>query len=351
MAALIVSIVLLNFIKTDQTLSIWERRELKQFPDIKTEAFLSGEWWIDFESYALDQFVFRQEFRRLKIWFEESVLRKQDLSGLFSEKNHLFKMLNYKDISELDRFVSYIEHITTAYFHDNRIYYVHIPDKTRYSDREWLIQWETATEAFLKENLQGLSFISISNQLSLEHFYATDTHWRQETLHPVAQSIIEAIGQEIQYDKSEFIKKEYPQFLGVLYGQLPNRKTKETLYYLEHPNFQSYTIHDYEKGNIDMYDPSKLTGMDGYDVFLSGASPLLEIINPHAQTDKELVLFRDSFGSSLLPLLSLQYEKITAIDTRYVPVSYLSKLLDFSPEQDVLFMYSSGIVHQYEALR
>lgn len=350
-AVLILSITLLNLIKTDNEISIWERRKLKQFPDIKVETLVFGKWFLDFEDYALDQIVFRHQFRQLKVWFEESVLGKQDVSGLFSEKNHIFKINDYKSITELERFVAYIENLKEDYFHDNKIYYVHIPDKTSYSDREQLVQMEAATEAFLKENLLGLSFISISNKLSLEHFYETDTHWRQETLHPIVDVIFEGMGTQIQYDEKDFIIKTHPSFLGVLYGQLPSHREHEALLYMDHPNFQSYNIFDFEKGLIDMYDESKLSGLDAYDVFLSGASPILEINNPHAQTDKELIVFRDSFGSSILPLLSFNYAKIIAVDTRYVTSSYLSETIDISKDQDVLFLYSSGIVHNFETLR
>ena len=41
---------------------------------------------------------------------------------------------------------------------------------------------------------------------------------------------------------------------------------------------------------------------DPYSVFLSGSKSLLTITNPSADTDRELVIFRDSFASSLAPL-------------------------------------------------
>ena len=39
-------------------------------------------------------------------------------------------------------------------------------------------------------------------------------------------------------------------------------------------------------------------------MFLSGSKSLLTITNPSADTDRELVIFRDSFASSLAPLLT-----------------------------------------------
>lgn len=83
----------------------------------------------------------------------------------------------------------------------------------------------------------------------------------------------------------------------------------------------------------------KGAGNDPYELFLSGSISLLSIENPNAETDRELIVFRDSFGSSLAPLLAEGYAKITLADIRYLPSSQMGKLLDFT-DTDVLFLYS-----------
>ena len=40
--------------------------------------------------------------------------------------------------------------------------------------------------------------------------------------------------------------------------------------------------------------------------------------NPKAETNRELVIFRDSFGSSIAPLFAEGYKKITLLDIRYL---------------------------------
>ena len=57
---------------------------------------------------------------------------------------------------------------------------------------------------------------------------------------------------------------------------------------------------------------------DPYDLFLSGPEMLIEIENDKAITDKELIIFRDSFGSSLSPLLVSAYKKVIIVDLRYI---------------------------------
>ena len=52
-----------------------------------------------------------------------------------------------------------------------------------------------------------------------------------------------------------------------------------------------------------IYDFEKLQSKDPYEFFLSGASAVQTIENPLADDERELVVFRDSFGSSLIPCL------------------------------------------------
>ena len=62
-------------------------------------------------------------------------------------------------------------------------------------------------------------------------------------------------------------------------------------------------------------------------------------------TDKELIIVRDSFGSSLAPLLAEGYKSIYVVDIRYVMPDMLGMFIDFEGK-DVLFMYSALILNQ-----
>ena len=76
----------------------------------------------------------------------------------------------------------------------------------------------------------------------------------------------------------------------------------------------------------------------------------ITIENPNATTGKELIIFRDSFGSSLAPLLVEGYEKITLVDIRYLRSDMLSKFITFE-NQDVLFLYSTLVLNNSETLK
>ena len=85
-------------------------------------------------------------------------------------------------------------------------------------------------------------------------------------------------------------------------------------------------------------------------MFLSGTRAILTIENPMAEEVKELIVFRDSFGSSLIPLLMEEYSKITVLDIRYVNSSILGQYVEFG-NQDALFLYSTMMLNNSLALK
>ena len=126
----------------------------------------------------------------------------------------------------------------------------------------------------------------------------------------------------------------------------------DALVYLTNPILDGCTVYNYETGKTTgIYDMDQLAGDDPYEVFLSGAAALLTIENPACTDGRELVVFRDSFGSSIVPLLAGAYSKITLVDIRYVDSNYLPNLVDLSTADDVLFLYSAMILNQSTMLK
>ena len=125
----------------------------------------------------------------------------------------------------------------------------------------------------------------------------------------------------------------------------------DTLICLDSPLLQQCKVYDYQnQRECNVYDLKSANGKDPYAVFLSGDISLLTIENPTGQTGKELIIFRDSFGSSIAPLLMKYYDKITLVDIRYLPSNQLDKYIEFQG-QDVLFLYSTLVLNNSETLK
>ena len=106
----------------------------------------------------------------------------------------------------------------------------------------------------------------------------------------------------------------------------------------------------YRKCYDGVYDRERLEGKDMYEGFLSGTQGILRIDNPNAQTDRELILIRDSFGSAIAPLLVQGYSAVTLVDIRAVQIDMLGNFLAFNG-QDVLFLFSSLVLNNSSTLK
>lgn len=195
----------------------------------------------------------------------------------------------------------------------------------------------------VKQKTEFAEYIDISHLLELSDYYATDTHWRQEEIGDVAEYIAEKMNVVLS---AEYTKKEAEvPFYGVYYGQSALPLPADKLYYLENDMLKECRVYDYEtNAEISVYDMEKLKGDDLYELFLSGSKSLLTIENPKASTDREMILFRDSFGSSIAPLLAEGYAKITLVDIRYISPNILDRFIEFD-NQDVLFLYSASVLN------
>lgn len=344
---ILVSVMLMNIVFKDSLVSYSERRKLDQFPEFSVERLFNGEFMSDFEEYVLDQFAFREFFRSVKAESELNLLMKKDVNDIYLYDGHLIKFLYPYREDSVYTFSHYIQKVIDEYNINGDIYYSIIPDKNYFvEDGSYPKIDYSDMEAIINKELDNLNYIDIMDILSLDDYYKTDTHWNQKQLLPVLQAMKDAMGMESEFLISDYNPVEIEEFLGVYYGQAALSIPSEVLTYLESEAMKDVTIVNYQYLDelLEVYDRSKIGGMDDYDVFLSGASPLIEIVNEKALTDKEIIIFRDSFGSSLAPLLIDEYAKITLVDTRYVSYKYLGQFIEFD-NQEILFMYNTAVIN------
>ncbi len=162
-------------------------------------------------------------------------------------------------------------------------------------------RWTTGPSPKACGGKNSLTYLPIGDLLSLEDYYRTDLHWRQEQLTDVAARLLEGMGAEAP---GTFREETLPTpYYGVYYGYAALPMEPDTIRYLTNDTLESCTVYHYETGQTTgIYDGEKGRRAGPPTSGSSPApSPLLTVENPHAATDRELVIFRDSFASSLAP--------------------------------------------------
>ena len=343
------------WLKSPDATSDSERRKLAQFPAITEKSVLSGKFMADFEEYTLDQFPMRDGFRRVKALFHYNVLGQKDNNDIIIYDDYAAAMnypLNEESLNyALMKFGQVYEMWLKE--HESKVYLAVVPDKGCYipGDAGYLALDYAVLAEKMAAGMPYATAIDLTDCLDLQSYYRTDTHWKQECLLPVAERISLAMG--VTPPKAEdFTQTRLEQpFYGVYYGQAALPMEPETITLLESELLAGCTVTNHETGKtLGVYDLSKAEGQDLYEVYLSGPVSLLTIDNPAAATDRELIVFRDSFGSSLVPLLVQDYARVTVVDIRYINSLYLSQFMEFKG-QDVLFLYSSLVLNNSSTIK
>jgi len=335
---------ILGIIMKDEIISTTERRKLTSFPKFT----LSSEYVTKLDKYVLDHFPLRDDFRSIKANFNYHILHKLDNNNIYLKDNYIFKSEYPTNYSSISNFIKKINLMRDNLTDNNNTYIMIIPDKNYYLDSSNFLNIDYSY-IYNEINKLNMNNIDIRDIMELNDYYETDTHWRQEKL----DKVIKELSKSMYFDYQNITYKEntYDKFYGVYYGESAINRKPETITYLTNENISNLRVEYLENKELnDVYNLDNLTSLDSYEVYLDGASSFIEIYNDNSTSNKELVIFRDSFASSLTPLLTNYYKKITLIDNRYINSSNYLELIEFN-DQDVLFMYSTLIVNNSSTLK
>ena len=344
----------LFWILPDADESTVERRHLAKSPALSFSSVANGSFMNGFEKYMLDQFPLRNGFRSLKAAVNAKVFMKKDNNGLYSVGEHLSKLDFPTDFDSVERAAQRFRYMYDAYLRNSgtKTYLSVIPDKNTfiasqngYPDKDY-----KALVDRLRSEFPEVKYIDISGLLSADDFYYTDSHWRQERILKVADEIADKMGAERigQCEKHD----TGISFYGVYYGQAALPHAPESLFYLDNAVIRRLKVYNVEtSSDIPVYDLGAAAGRDPYEMFLGGARSIIRITNPNTAKKRRLIVFRDSFGSSIAPLIAAGYSEITLVDIRYISPSSLGKLIDFTKADDALFLYSASVINNSETIK
>ena len=342
---------LIGIFLPDQEVSSSERRNLAMFPNVVENGKINYDFFDEFNEYVVDQFPGRDFFRMLKAISQFSIFGHLENDGVFVKDGMIYET-SHLNRESIPVFIKKLNQIQEKYLDEsNSIYYSVIPSKIYYLEdsRYPRIDYDELTSSLRNSLSNDFQSIDIADTLNQESFYATDIHWRQETLDEVVSKLLESMNTEVV--PTSYEEHSFSDFAGSLYSKIALPISKENLIYRTNSLLESISVYNYEKNRIEpVYQDEYYSHVDPYDVFLGGATPLLVIDNPELENGKNLIIFRDSFASSLTPLLISSYDEITLIDLRYIGTDYLEGMVDFK-DSDILFLYSDEVINNSYLLK
>ncbi len=271
-------------------------------------------------------------------------------NGIFSAGDYYILAMDKYEEKYSHLMSKKLNEISSLYLNDTmKKFYSIVPEKSYFVENDiYPKENYDSMLSILKEEVKGMEYINLFDTLNISDYYKTDLHWKQEKLFPVVNKLGKAMGFKI--NTKNFKENIVEDYYGV-YKAYGIEAKPETLTYLTNDYTQNALVTVYEVAEQNgVYFTDAFNTDVWYNVFLSGPNPLVTIENPAVTNGKELIIFGDSFSSSLTPLLLEAYEKITLIDLRFVATQYLGEVVDFT-NQDILFLYNAQIVNRCAMLR
>ena len=174
-------------------------------------------------------------------------------------------------------------------------------------------------------------------------YYRTDHHWTTEGAYRAYRLLMQEMG-EPSVARDVFSVERVRDFYGTSYSKSGLWLTPpDEIELWTDPDLQAVTsVHD---GN--RREPIVQQGMlfrdyldqaDKYPVFLSGNHARI-YIETNAESDKRLLVVKDSYAHALAPFLAEEYRTIDLIDLRYFKRQTISDWMQAHPVDEVLFVY------------
>lgn len=293
--------------------------------------------------------AYLDSFMALDLSEEEPVLVPDENDLLYTDGYYLDYIGELRPHS-VENFANKVESLAAQYMQNSTgIYYAIAPSKNYFvNDRVQTPFDYDQMLSILSENITSAQYINLFDTLTLEDYYKTDPHWRQERLQKTVDRLGESLG--FTTDLSTYQANTVEGFIGQ-HGHDKENFPSEDLVYLTNDAINNAVVDNMQEPDFkQVYNLDKLSSSSPYDVFLSGPTPLETITNNNAETDKELIIFRDSSTSSLAPLLIENYKTITLVDIRYMMSAMLGDYVNFDGK-DVLFLYGEQVINFSEMLR
>lgn len=372
-----------------QTFSENENRALASWPVYSFTALKDGSYMNGVQTYLSDHFPLRDPFMTLKTKYE-MLTGREEINDIYLA-NDGYYIEAYKTPKQQKKIITQFHKLQDAITTDAKqnvrvmlvptaisTYNAKLPGSA--PDRGVLRQVDTMTEIYAAlPNMQKVDAWSALQAAAAQEgtariqaagnadgaqpvagteaagsdttaatglYYHTDHHWTTHGAYVGYQAYCGAAGLS-PIPEADFQKTcVTTDFHGTIFSKLHDSTVPGdaiTLY--ENPANQ-LTVSYPDTGEVTdtLYNRDYLAQKDKYSMFLNNLHPLVEITNETADSDRQLVLIKDSYANSMVPFLVNHYQKIYVFDTRYYRFGPSSFINEHPEVTDVLLLYNMNTI-------
>lgn len=351
---LIFGLTAATILKPDTEFSEKENRVLAQMPQLSADSYFSGEFAKDYETYMTDQFVFRDQWIRMKTAAERAAL-KQEVKGIYFAKDG-YLIEKHQDsfrtstasnnIRYLSAFMEkakaeYGEGHATAMVVPNAVAILKdkLPPLAPQSEEEDYLEM---LEKALPEGTWFDASSVLGEHKDEEIFYRTDHHWKTLGAFYTYEAWAKSVGLSPLTLDDYQVKTVSTDFYGTIEAKVGVDVPGDTIQIFQPKQEAPYTVTDGSSGEerTDLYDWSYLETRDQYSIFFGGNKPLVQVAVEN-DSDRRLLVIKDSYAHCFLPFAFHDFSQVDFVDLRYFNESF-GELREKGNYTDVLFLYNAS---------
>ncbi len=343
-----------NIIAHDKEFSDEENRCLVQAPSFTLSTYIDGRFERRMENYSEDQFIARNLFIKVKSSFELA-LGNNRLNGVYFGKDmYLLEDITTPEQSTITATYDALNKFRTSY-PDVSASFLLAPTSANILNHNLPVFASTQNQNEYMDSffstIEGYGFISIDVRGPFELFkeseqlfYRTDHHWTSHGAYLAYLTIKEvlSLSNDVSYEPLT-VKTDFRGTLASKSGFTNGLNDSIVIYMPTNTKAYSNSVifySDSKQKTTQFYVLNNLETKDMYTVFGGSNHPLYTIETP-IDSDKRLLLIKDSYANSLIPFLSQDYSFIAVVDPRYF-YEDISSIMDSYDITDVMFIYNAN---------
>lgn len=353
LVSLVISIFIIVFSVTslilpDQKISLVENRSLQQFPVINLQTILDGSFENDLATWFSDQFLMRNGFIKFKYGISK-FLGQRKLEDVFLCRGRLIENIKNPNYEEMENNLQAINCFSQKHS-DLNTFFLLAPNAVLVQGDKlpWLADCKDQNKTMdsiykeLDPNIKNIDIRKSMLEFQDEYlYYKTDHHWTSlgafYAYREFAKQVNNLEVNLLDYD-SYVVDRN---FHGTLSNKTGSFGIRDNISILVQKNCDDYYVQNENDEIIgSIYNSSSLKSQDKYAVFLGGNKGIqrIEIDN---DSDKHLLLIKDSYANTFVQFLLNDYRSITIIDPRYY-LDDIEKVVQNDLITDVMYLYNAN---------
>lgn len=343
-----------------QNFSENENRYLAKFPSLSWENVKNGEYMEDISTWLSDHFPLRNFFMGLKADTEITLGKKEINHVYIAQDEYLIEVYDTPVNTEriADTFHKFYQKLDSSKVDANLMLvptaHSILADKLP-TNAPVINQMNTAKIIYEKSGIPAIDCSSYLSQAAAsgQIYYYTDHHWTTYGAYQGYLAFCEAKGLTPVSLEDMTAETVSDEFYGTIYSKVNDysHKADSITLYTNPADTLTVNYTDTEEITDSLYNLDYVSQKDKYSLFLNNLHTLIEITNETAESDRELVLIKDSYANSMVPFLVHHYKKIYVFDTRYYKQGPSSFIEEHPSVTDVLLLYNMNTLDTDSGIR